>query len=301
MNLRSMDLNLLLIFDAIYSERSISRAALRLNLSQPAVSNALARLRHALEDPLFKREGSGMVPTARAKSLRDPISQALELLERGFRSDETFDHSQSSREFVIAVEDYGETVLIPRFIDWLAEAAPGIHIQIRPELSSSLTRELREGTVDLALDYFALRGDGFESRCVLTEDLVTLSRIDHPAIGEQLSLETYLALQHAVITPRRKSRPMIDLALDKRGLKRKIALTVPHFLSMPTVVQRSNLLATLPRRMAYIYADHFRLKTYTPPVRTPKFPVFLIWHDTFKTDPAHRWLRNHLIALCESL
>ncbi|MGV0878238.1 LysR family transcriptional regulator [Martelella sp. FLE1502] len=301
MKLRSMDLNLLLVFDAVYSERSISRAAVRLNLSQPAVSNALARLRHAVGDPLFKREGSGMIPTARAKMLRDPIRQALELLERGFRSDEEFDHQHSTREFVIAVEDYGETVLIPRFIDWLADVAPGIHIEIRPELSSSLTRELREGTVDLALDYFALRGEGFESKCVLTEDLITLSRIDHPTIGEQLSLDTYLDLQHVVITPRRKSRPMIDLALDKRGLKRKIALTVPHFLSMPAVVQRSNLLATLPRRMAYIYADHFRLKTYTPPVRTPQFPVFMIWHDTLNDDPAHRWLRNHLMAICETL
>ncbi|EKF41843.1 LysR family transcriptional regulator [Nitratireductor indicus] len=301
MNLRSMDLNLLLVFDAVYSERSISRAALRLNLSQPAVSNALARLRHTVDDPLFKREGSGMVPTPRAKSLRDPIRQALELLERGFRGDEEFDYSKSNREFVIAVEDYGETVLIPRFIDWLAEAAPGIHIQIRPEPSSLLTRELREGTVDLALDYFALQGEGFVSKCVLTEGLVTLSRIDHPKLGEQLTLDSYLDLQHVVITPRRKSRPMIDLALNKRGLKRDIALTVPHFLSMPAVVQRSNLLATLPRRMAFIYADHFRLKTYTVPVRTPEFPVFLIWHDTHDADPAHRWLRNHLIALCENL
>ncbi|MBW8639071.1 LysR family transcriptional regulator [Hoeflea sp. WL0058] len=301
MNLRSIDLNLLLVFDAVYSERSISRAALRLSLSQPAVSNALARLRHAIDDPLFKREGSGMAPTARAKALRDPIRKSLELLERGLRSDEEFDYSKSNREFVIAVEDYGETILIPRFIDWLTEAAPGIHIQIRPEPSAALTRELREGTVDLALDYFALQGEGFVSKCVLTEDLVTLARIDHPVLGEQLSLDTYLDLQHVVITPRRKSRPMIDLALDKRGLKRKIALTVPHFLSMPAVVQRSNLLATLPRRMAFTYSDHFRLKSYTVPVRTPEFPIFLIWHEALDEDPSHRWLRNHIIALCANL
>lgn len=301
MNLRSMDLNLLLVFDAVYAERSISRAAERLHLSQPAISNALARLRNTVGDPLFERKGRGMVPTARAKTLRDPIRQALELLERGFRDDETFEYSNSRREFVIAVEDYGETIILPRFIDWLSEAAPDIHIRIRQEPSSSLTQDLREGTVDLALDYFALQNEGFTNKCVLTEDLVTLSRMSHPAIGEQLTLDTYLAQRHVVIAPRRRSRPMIDLALAKRGLQRHIALTVPHFISMPVVVQRSNLLATLPRRMAFIFADNFQLKAYSVPVRTPKFPVFLIWHEALENDPGHRWLRNHLIALCENL
>lgn len=301
MNLRSMDLNLLLVFDAVYAERSISKAALRLNLSQPAVSNALARLRDTVGDPLFAREGNGMAPTTRAKTLRDPIRQALELIERGFRNDESFDFAHSKRQFVIAVEDYGETVIIPRIIDWLTEAAPGIHIHIRPEPSSALTNELREGTVDLALDYFALQDRGFRSKSVLTDSLVSLTRIGHPLIGEQLSLETFLALSHVVIAPRHRMFPMIDLALAKRGLKRRIALTVPHFLSMPALVQNSNLICTLPRRMAYLYTDHFRLKSYNVPVRTPDFPAYLIWHETLDDDPGHLWLRNHLIALCSSL
>lgn len=301
MNLRSMDLNLLVVFEAVYAERSISKAAAKLNLSQPAVSNALARLRETVGDPLFQRQGNGMVPTPRAKILRDPVRQALDLLERGFRTDEEFDFTHSRREFVIAVEDYGETVVIPRFIDWMTEAAPDIQIRIVPESSAALTTEMREGSVDLALDYFALQGQGFHSECVLTENLVSLSRIDHPAISEMLSLETFLELRHVVITPRRKSQPMIDLALAKRGLKRHIAMTVPHFLSMPAVVQSSNLICTLPRRMAYLYADHFRVKAYTVPIRTPPFPAYLIWHESLDHDPGHRWLRNHLIALCRSL
>ena len=301
MNLRSLDLNLLLVFDAVYAERSISKASLRLNLSQPAVSNALARLRDTVGDQLFAREGNGMAPTTRAKTLRDPIRQALELIERGFRNDESFNFADSKREFVIAVEDYGETVIMPRIIDWLTEAAPGIHIHIRPEPSSVLINELRDGAVDLALDYFALQDRGFRSKSVLTDSLVSLSRIGHPLIGEQLSLETFLALSHVVIAPRRKMLPMIDLALAKRGLKRHIALTVPHFLSMPALVQNSNLICTLPRRMAYLYTDHFRLKTYNVPIRTPDFPAYLIWHESLDDDPGHVWLRNHLIALCASL
>lgn len=301
LNLRSMDLNLLLVFDSVYAERSISKAAGRLNLSQPAVSNAMGRLRDAVGDQLFFREGNSMMPTTRAKMLRDPVRQALEMIERGLRSDQAFDFAHSSRRFVIAVGDYGESVIIPRIIDWITEAAPGIHIHVRPEPSASLKQELREGTVDLALDYFALAEADFHSTCVMTDSLVSMSRIGHPQIGEQLSLETFLALSHVVIEPRIKTSPMIDLALAKRGLKRRIALTVPHFLSMPALVQSSNLICTLPRRMAYLYSDHFRLKTYQVPLKTPDFPAYLIWHASLATDPGHVWLRNHLIALCEGL
>lgn len=301
MNLRSLDLNLLLVFDAIYAERSISKAALKLNLSQPAVSNALARLRERLQDPLFERNSQGMSPTPRAKVLKEPIHQALDLLERGLRSDNKFDYASSEREFVIAVEDYGETVILPRLVDWLANAAPGIRIVIRPEPSAMLTQDMRDGIVDLALDYFALSNSGFNNKCVLTETLVTLTRQDHPDIADRLTLESYLEQRHVVITPRGRTSAMIDLALSKRGLKRKISVTVPHFLSMPTIVQSSNMVCTLPRRMAYKYADHFRLKTHAVPVNTPEFPVFLIWHDSFDSDPGHQWLRNHLIGLCQSL
>lgn len=296
-----MDLNLLLIFDAVYAERSISKAAVRLNLSQPAVSNALGRLRETIGDQLFFREGNSMLPTTRAKSLRDPIRQALDLIERGFRTDQAFDFAQSNRRFVIAVGDYGEAVIIPRIIDWITEAAPGIHIHVRSAPSAQLKQELREGNVDFAMDYFTLEEPGFHNKCVLTDNLVSLSRVGHPGIGEQLSLATYLALSHVVIEPRHEMLPMIDLALAKRGLKRNIVLTVPHFLSMPVLVQSSNLICTLPRRMAFLYSDHFRLRSYELPLKTPNFPAYLIWHESVASDPGHIWLRNHLIALCQSL
>ena len=153
MNLRTLDLNLLLVFDAIYGERSISKAALKLHLSQPTVSNALARLRERLGDPLFERQGQGMRPTPRAKKLAEPIRQALHTLERGLRDDDTFDFAHSEREFVIAVEDYGESVILPGFVRWLSEVAPRIRIHIRTDGGAPLRAELREGQVDLALDY----------------------------------------------------------------------------------------------------------------------------------------------------
>ncbi len=301
MDLRSLDLNLLLVFDAVYRERSISKAAVVLHLSQPAVSNALARLRSRLDDPLFERHAHGVSPTPRARALVDPIRQALSILERGLSTDDPFDFAHSDREFVIAVEDYGETVILPRFVDWLADAAPQVRISIRPEPSLSLISELRDGTVDLALDYFPMRQDGYESKCVLTEGLITLSRRDHPGVGETLDLASFLELRHVAVAPRTRTIPMIDLALSKRGLKRTIAVTVPHFMSMPVMVQHSDMICTLPRRMARLYADHFHLTAHLVPLRVPEFPVYLIWHDAHENDAGHRWLRQHLVQFSERL
>ena len=300
-NLRSLDLNLLLVFDAVYSECSISKAAVKLHLSQPAVSNALARLRERFEDPLFERNAQGMLPTPRAKVLIEPIRRALDILERGLRKDEPFDYAHADREFVIAVEDYGETVILPRFMDWLAKTAPQVRIIIRPEPSAQLEGQLRDGTVDLALDYFPLTDSGYENQCLLVESLLTLSREDHPDIAQQLSLETYLKLRHIALTPRTRTTPMIELALSKRGMKRTISVRVPHFLSMPMMVQTSDMICTLPRRMAYLYADHFRLQMHTVPLRIPEFPVYLIWHGSLNEDAGHRWLRSHLIEFAQRL
>ena len=300
-SLRSLDLNLLLVFDAVHRERSISRAAAALHLSQPAVSNALARLRRHLGDPLFERQGQGMAPTPQAKALAGPIRQALDLLERGLRGPQPFDYAQAEREFVIALEDYGETVILPHFVDGLGREAPGVRVRIRPEPSARLAAELRDGSVDLALDYFPIAQPGFRSEAVLTESLLTLARPDHPGIGERLTLETYLAQRHVVLAAREGTRPMIDLALAKRGLSRRIAVTVPHFQSMPVLVRGSDLLATLPRRMALLYARHFGLRTCAVPLRVPQFPVYLIWHEGCDADPGHAWFRGHLAALCAQL
>lgn len=301
MNLRSLDLNLLLVFDAIYNERSISKAARKLNLSQPTVSNALARLRECLQDPLFERSSQGMLPTARAKVIAKPIRQALDVLDRGLRGEENFNFTRSSREFVIAVEDYGETIILPRLLEWLSKVAPHIRIKIRPEPSAALKAALRDGEVDLALDYFAMRDASFHSECVLTETLLSLSRQNHPVVGERLSLDAYLAQRHVVLAPRTDTMPMIDLALSKRGLQRQIAVTVPHFLSMPVIVQSSDLICTLPRRMAHLYADHFDLKSHAVPLRIPRFPIYLIWHESADSDAGHNWFRNCLIDFCGRL
>jgi DNA-binding transcriptional LysR family regulator len=302
MDLRTLDLNLLLIFDAVYAERSISKAARKLNLSQPTVSNSIRRLRERLADPLFTPASNGVIPTARATSLAEPIRQALDLLQTGIRGHrDEFDHLHSRRTFVIAVEDYGEAVVLPGFFDWLSKVAPDIRLHIRREPGGELTNELREGSVDLSIDYFAPRTPGFHSECVVTDTLVTLSRSDHPQLDDKLTLEAYLALKHVVLTPRAGTIAMIELALAKRGLRRSIAVEVPHFLSMPLLIQASDTLCTLPRRMADLYANRFRLKMHKLPLRIPEFPIFLIWHSSSDADPAHAWFRRHLMKFCSEL
>lgn len=301
MNLRSVDLNLFLVFDTVFRERSISKAAERLSLAQPTVSNALARLRDRFDDPLFTRVGSRMVPTARAISLAQPVREALDLLERGVRDTDKFDHASTARRFVMSVEDYGEAVIFPRFMEHLNAIAPKVSFCFRSEPRVSKPNELREGELDFSLSYFALSEPGFQNECVLTDDLITLAAARPSDANEEwLDIRAYAAARHVVLAPRSGNWPMIDLALAKRGFKRRIAAEVPHFASMPLLIQSGDLLGTLPGRMALLYANHFNLRAHRVPLRMPNFPIYLTWHVAADDDPAHRWLRDTLIEFCRS-
>lgn len=301
MNLRQLDLNLLTVFDAIQTERNLTRAAKRVGLSQPAMSNALARLRQAVGDPLFKRTSQGMIPTARALQLAEPIRQALDLIQNGLRSRPEFDHGSSRRTFVIAAEDYGEVVILPRLLDWLVRVAPGVSVQVRPEPGSRLQRELEDGSVDMAIDFFRLRSKGFTSQHILEDALVTMARTDHPLAGENINLTDYVELPHVVLKPRTSTVPVVDRALERLQRIRTIAAHVPHFMSMPLIVQKSDLLCTLPRRMADVFADNFRLRVLKTPIELPTVPVYLLWHTSLDKDPGHRWLRSAVSELCRRL
>jgi len=298
MNLRNIDLNLLTVFDAILSERSLTRASAKLNMTQPALSNALARLRTTLDDQLFIRTAQGMMPTARAKQLAAPIRQALDLIQNGLRKQEAFEFETATRKFVIAISDYGEAVIMPRFVDWLATVAPHIQVQIRPELGRHIKEELRDGSIDLATDYFKIEGDEFRNIHVMDEHLVSMVRQDHPTIGDHLSIEDYLSIPHVVL---KQDKPIVDVVLKKHGLKRDIALQVPHFLSMPLIVQKTDFICTLPKRMALVYADFFRTKVMKTPLEFPNIPIYFMWHQSVDDDLGHRWLRNALAELCHRL
>lgn len=298
MNLRSFNLNLLPVFDAIYSERNLTRAADKLGMSQPAMSNALSRLRASMNDPLFTRTPSGMVPTPRARRMADQIRHSLDLIQSTLQEPNEFDFASSERTFSIAIEDYGEAVITPRFMDWLTEVAPHIRTKIWPEHSRALRTKLSEGTVDLAIDYFRLVDEGFTSVHLMTDELVSMVREDHPLIGDTLSLQQYVTLPHVVLA---QKAPMVDRELAKRGFSRNRALEVPHFISMPLIVKSTDFICTLPRRMAMLYTEHFRVKVLESPIAFQKIPIYLVWHDSAGADPGHQWLRESLRNFCRRL
>lgn len=298
MNLRSFDLNLLPVFEAIYGEGNLTRAADKLGMSQPAMSNALNRLRKAVGDPLFTRTPRGMAPTMRAKQMAEHIRHALDLVETTLHEPHAFDFASSTRTFSIAVEDYGEAVITPRFMDWLTDVAPSIRTRIRPEHSSTARKMLSDGSVDLAVDYFPLKEEGFTNVRLMTDDLVSMVRQDHPVIGETISLKQYTSLPHVVLA---QKRPIVDHVLRKHGLARNRPLEVPHFISMPLIVKSTDFICTLPRRMAMLYAEHFRVKMLEAPVTFPTIPIYLVWHESVANDPGHIWLRDSLRAFCRRL
>jgi len=298
MNLRNIDLNLLTVFDAILSERSLTRASAKLNMTQPALSNALARLRTTLDDPLFVRTAQGMMPTSRAKQMAEPIRQALDLIQNGIRQREAFEFETAKRKFVIAISDYGEAVIMPRFVDWLAKIAPHIEVQVRPEFGRHIKEELRDGSIDLATDYFRIPGDDFRNVHVMDEHLVSMVRVDHPTIGDHLSIDDYTSTPHVVL---KQDKPIVDTVLKRHGLRRDVALQVPHFLSMPLIVQKTDFICTLPKRMALVYADFFRTKVMKTPLEFPNIPIYFMWHQSADSDPGHKWLRGALTELCHRL
>lgn len=300
-NPRNLDLNLLTVFDAIVAEGNLTRAAQRLRMSQPAMSNALARLRSALDDPLFTRTARGMTPTPRAKLIAVPVRQALDLIRNAVRPSAAFDYRSSDRRFVMAVEDYGEAVIVPRFMDWLSQGAPRLQLEVRPIAGSALSEAQLQGEVDLGVSYFRVRSPEFRSRLLMEESLVSMVRLDHPAIGDTLSLEQYLALSHVILVPRTAEGPIIDRVLRKAGLKRRVALQVPHFLSMPLIVKGTDFVCTLPRRMANVYAEHFRLRVLKTPVDCPPIPIYLVWHQSLEAEAGHTWLRDAIWELCQRL
>lgn len=308
MNLRSIDLNLLTVFDAIMAEGNQSRAANRLGMSQPAMSNALSRLRAALDDPLFVRTSQGMTPTPRARALAAPVRQALDLVQAGLertRRDDTFDYSSSTRSVVIVVDDYGDTVIMPRFMDWLMQTAPGVRVRVRREPAGAvLSKKLSDGSVDLAIQYFRARDGELRVRQLMGEEFVSMVRQDHPTVGDSLSLAQYLALPHVVFgrLGRKGIRnSIVDRELRRLGLTRHIALQVPGFQSMPIIVRNTDFVCTLPRRMAQAYAHHFRLKTLKTPLDLPPLPLYMAWSKSMDRDPAHQWLRESVYDLCRRL
>lgn len=289
-----IDLNLFAVFDAIVREGSISAAARRLNLTQPAVSHALARLRNQLDDPLFVRRGRQMVATTRAEQLITPVREALTTLGRCLAAAPAFDPAQARRSFVLGLRDGLEACLLPPLVQHLQHQAPGISLQSLTISRRDTRHELAAGRIDLAVDVLLPAAADLHHQRLLQDGLSVLMRRQHPLATERLTLALYLAARHVLVSSRRRGPALEDAGLAELGKRREISLRCQHYQSALEVAASSDLLLTLPTLLAERLADH-RFVRRALPLVAPPMALYLYWHQDRSEDDAHRWLRHLLL------
>ncbi len=285
------DLNLLPVFMALMEERSVTRAAARLSITQPALSNALVRLRALLQDPLFVRERYGMQPTPKAQELAPVIAAALASLDGVILGQQAFDPSRADLQLTIAPNSYVEFVLVPAIVARLREQAPGIRLRLTPYGSDLADTGVMSGTTALALGRFVDPPDNLVVQPLMDDGLACVVRADHPDVGATLSKAQYERLRHVNMLPPGRLRVGLFQALERQGLKRDVAVSVTHFLAIPEMVAVTDYCATLPQLICRRLAADARLKVLPTPVDLGRFPVQMGWHVRYRDDPAHRWLR----------
>lgn len=297
LNLRDIDLNLLVVFHELYKERRVAAVAESLGLTQPAVSNALSRLRRMLGDELFLRTGRGMEPTPYASQLAEPIAGALATIRDTLERELEFDPAASKRKFTIAMTDLGEIHFLPRLMRRLAEVAPGVTISTVRNTSVVLSDELESGRVDLAFGLLPQLKAGFFQRLLFRQRYVCLFRKGHPLDKDSMTLEDFESAQHVVVVAAGTGHATVNDAIERRTPRRNVRLSVPHFIALGHILASTDLIATVPERYVRESMAPFNL-TYLPlPVPVPEFDVNLFWHARFHKEPGNQWLRSLMAEL----
>jgi len=295
------DLNLMPIFLALMEERSVTRAADRLGMTQPAVSNALTRLRAMLHDQLFIRERYGMQPTQMALELAPVIATALASVDDAIRGQQDFDPAQAERLFTIAPNSYVEFVLIPAVVARLRQRAPGIKLRLTPFGSDLIETGVISGSTAIVLGRIIDPPDSLVVQHLMQDSLACVVRADHPVIRESISPQQYQQLRHVNVLPPGRLRVGLLQTLEQRGLRREVAVSVTHFLAAPEMIAVTDYCATLPSLICHRLAGDPRLKVVPPPVDLGVFPVDMGWHVRYRHDPAHRWLRSLLSEVAREI
>ncbi|MCZ6664414.1 MAG: LysR family transcriptional regulator [Gammaproteobacteria bacterium] len=291
MDRRHIDLNLFRVFQAIHEEGSLTRAGEVLHMTQPAVSNALARLRGTYGDPLFVRNASGMTPTPLAATIAGDVRKALRLLTESIETADVFDAQNSDRRFRILAGDLNVALLMPKVLARVGALAPGVSTEIIQLERSSMVHDLASGQVDLALDALPLSDPQIISLKVMEDPYVCAVRRDHPVIRRRITLKQYLSMGHAHASSRRRGLGQVDLALRRLGKQRTIAARTQHHLGLPHIVAKTNLLASIPRSLAEAYD----LNVLKLPFDIPPAEIYACWHKSTDSDSANRWLRGVIV------
>jgi DNA-binding transcriptional LysR family regulator len=284
------------VFDAVLRGRSVTTAAAQLALTQPAVSNALARLRAVFGDALFLRTSQGMEPTPFARELAEPVRQALALLESALAHGPGFDPASSSRSFRFYMSDLGQIEFLPPLLERIRRVAPQVRLEAVALELEGIADALAAGSLDLAIGFLPALGPPLRRRALFRDPYVCLFRNDHPAIGARLTRKAFLEASHALVSYRGGHR-VVEEALERAGLARRIVLRVPHFTVVPMVLERTDLILTLPRRVAQVFERRGNLRSLPPPVPIPAADVAVHWHERFDADAGNRWLREQLAEL----
>lgn len=285
------DLNLLPIFVALMEERSVTRAAERMGMTQPALSNALLRLRQMLQDQLFVRERYGIQPTPIALELSPLIAEALAQLDDAVLGQQAFDPAHAERLFTIAPNGYVEFVIVPAVLARLEKVAPGIKLRLTPFGNDLAETGVVSGTTALVLGRIVDPPDNLVVQHLMDEGLACAVRADHPAIGDAMTREQFETMKHVNIAPPGRMRAGLFQALAQQQLKRDVAISVTNFFAAAEMVAVTDYCATLPSLICRQLMHDPRLKVLPAPVDLGSFPVEMAWHVRYRHDPAHRWLR----------
>ena len=297
MELSDIDLNQLVVFQQLIQERRVSRVAENLGLSQPAVSNALARLRRTFDDELFVRTPHGMLPTPFAEQLAEPIGYALSMIHSGLNQRKRFDPARVKRTVTIGMTDIGEIVFLPTLVERLRREAPGICLQTVRTSATSLRDDMETGKVDLAVGPLPQLKAGFFQRGLFSQNYVCLFRKGHPLERKRLTLAGFRAAEHLAIVSAGTGHDRVDALMRQAGVARVARLTVPHFVSVGHILRRSDLVATVTERLAESLAEPFGLAWRPHPVDLPPVAINVFWHAKVHRSPAHQWLRALLFDL----
>lgn len=306
MNLNALDLNLIRVFDALMAEGSVTRAGDRVGLSQPAVSAALSRLRHALNDQLFIRRGNDMVPTPRAEELADLARSAMSQIARMIEAPGKLDPAMLERTFTLMGSDFVSILMMPPLAQRIGAVAPGVGLRLRDTAIGDIARMLRDDAIDMAIEPFAEAQENVSSRTLFHSPFVLVARRGHPRLasiaeGDQVPIDLYCQIPHALRSVDGAMSGVVDAALETTGRKRRVSLALPHFQAVALAVSRGDHLAALPSQFAQVVCREMPVALYQLPFEVPIPEIKMLWHARHDAEPSHRWLREQIADAVEAL
>ncbi|MCM5680038.1 LysR family transcriptional regulator [Schlegelella sp. S2-27] len=297
MELHELDLNLLVVFNHLLAERSVSRVAEKLGVSQPAVSNSLAKLRKQFADELFLRTPRGMEPTPFADQLAGSVGYALAMIQSGINLRTNFDPTTAERSFTIGMTDVGEIYFLPTLIERLRHEAPGVTLSTVRNTAVNLRDELESGKVDLAVGLLPQLKAGFFQRRLFAQPYVCVMRRGHRLAKRRISLAEFSAAEHLMVVAAGTGHGKVDELMKRGGVARNVRLTVPHYVSVGHILQGSDMIATVPDRLATRLLEPFDLVKVPHPAKLPDVSINMFWHAKYHRSPVNRWLRDLVFEL----